>query len=521
MLKNRTIIILSLIFLLAFTLRVAYVTQVKAHPLSEDVFESDAFDQYRFDTLAKEISSGAWGGTDRPFQYEPLYSYFLAISYKLFGYNHFTPRIIQAFIGSILIFLMYLLTKEIFGRGAGFVAAFITAFYGIFVFYNGVLLRASLLVFLNVLVVFLLLLARRKRKPFLWFLAGSVLGLSILTRTNMLLPFVLFWILFAIKEVSFKKRVTFVLFFLLGSFIVILPASYHNYKTSGKFMPVSTDYTAFWVGNVHDGIGVDLIYTDIYHKMVEASGNNTARMVKLFIEEIKEYPAEMQQLYLRKLRMFFNGYEVPANLNYYLFKEWPSILQRPFFNFTFISPLAILGIFLSLKTKRETLLYIFFFVLSGSVILFHIQARYRLPVVPFFIIFASYAVVWLIRQLRCRKWGYIFMSTVVLVSLYSFVKPDPTYGLSYKANDLIRDTDYSMAAHSYFNKEDYDMAIYYFERGLRIKPNWVVGHSNLGIAYGKLGYYNQARREWEAALHIDPNCESAQNNLDALDAAGI
>jgi protein O-mannosyl-transferase len=56
-----------------------------------------------------------------------------------------------------------------------------------------------------------------------------------------------------------------------------------------------------------------------------------------------------------------------------------------------------------------------------------------------------------------------------------------------------------------------------YERALALNPAHVLAHNNLGLIYYHQGKRNDARREYEAALRLDPNCEPAKANMRLLD----
>ena len=132
---------------------------------------------------------------------------------------------------------------------------------------------------------------------------------------------------------------------------------------------------------------------------------------------------------LERYGCFFNGYEAPSNDNYYLYREeFPTILKWPLFNFRFVCSFGIIGIFLAfLRKEKPYLLFIFFTVLASSVILFHIQSRFRLNVTLFFIIFCGYSMYYMF----CKIWNKNFLKfSLVLISavfFYIILKPDLTY----------------------------------------------------------------------------------------------
>jgi 4-amino-4-deoxy-L-arabinose transferase-like glycosyltransferase len=67
-----------------------------------------------YDEWAKQILHGQW--TDhRAFYGLPLYPYALALLYRLFGYSHFVPELIQAFLDAGTSLLIYKICISIFG----------------------------------------------------------------------------------------------------------------------------------------------------------------------------------------------------------------------------------------------------------------------------------------------------------------------------------------------------------------------------------------------------------------------
>jgi protein O-mannosyl-transferase len=63
-----------------------------------------------------------------------------------------------------------------------------------------------------------------------------------------------------------------------------------------------------------------------------------------------------------------------------------------------------------------------------------------------------------------------------------------------------------------------DEAITCYRRTLQLNPSHVLAHNNLGLVYFHQGKAAEARKEYETALRLDPNCEPAKANLKLLDA---
>jgi len=58
----------------------------------------------------------------------------------------------------------------------------------------------------------------------------------------------------------------------------------------------------------------------------------------------------------------------------------------------------------------------------------------------------------------------------------------------------------------------WDEAIFRWTKALEARPDSVVAHNNLGVAYEKKGLFDAAMKEYEAALKIDPQNEYVKSN---------
>ena len=126
--KNNAGSITFFIFIAALAARILYIFQILQFPLTEYLVKSGAFDQYTYNTSAIKILSGSWIGSE-VFDKEPLYPYFLAVIYKIFGYNHIPVYVIQALLSSLGALCLYKIAATIFNRMTGYIAGFIFAFY--------------------------------------------------------------------------------------------------------------------------------------------------------------------------------------------------------------------------------------------------------------------------------------------------------------------------------------------------------------------------------------------------------
>lgn len=64
--------------------------------------------------------------------------------------------------------------------------------------------------------------------------------------------------------------------------------------------------------------------------------------------------------------------------------------------------------------------------------------------------------------------------------------------------------------------EQLDSAIYYFEKSVELDPNYFQAYNNMGLAYEKLGDFENARLNYTKAIEINPDFQLAKDNLNTL-----
>ena len=178
------------IFALAFVLRLVYVLQIRYTPF----FQTLGLDAKYYDRWAREIAEGR--APSEAYFMTPLYPYFLATIYRLFGRDLLLVRLIQAGLGSLSAVLVFYLGTDVFDRRVGILAGLVTATYGALIFYDGSILLTPLLVLLNLLSLFLLVRADITGKPVVYAMAGLSLGFAAVGRAAVLafIPVALVWV---------------------------------------------------------------------------------------------------------------------------------------------------------------------------------------------------------------------------------------------------------------------------------------------------------------------------------------
>ncbi|MCK4235470.1 MAG: glycosyltransferase family 39 protein, partial [Candidatus Krumholzibacteria bacterium] len=179
----------------AMTLRILHVVFTARHnPLASD----PALDAANYDRWAKALIGGGDPGPIR-LMAAPLYTWFLSLVYRLFGANLTVVRFIQALLGTASCAFIAVITRRLFrSQAAAITAGMAAALYLPSIFYEGLLMPTTIILFLNLLFLICILPKDLSPGPRRLLLAGVVLGLSVTAKpvAILLLPFVVMHLLF-------------------------------------------------------------------------------------------------------------------------------------------------------------------------------------------------------------------------------------------------------------------------------------------------------------------------------------
>jgi tetratricopeptide (TPR) repeat protein len=230
------------------------------------------------------------------------------------------------------------------------------------------------------------------------------------------------------------------------------------------------------------------------------------------LDFILHQPAKSSRLLLKKLYHFWNKFEISNNQDIYFFRRYSSLIRILPWGFWLIAPLALAGILISFWERRKVFLP-FIFVISYmiTVVLFFVPARFRLPVIPFLIIFASFAVYWLISQLLKKRWNSLLKIFIILIPFFLLTNSN-LYHLSIG--------DFSSAHFSlgnvFLKKGDFKKALEEYDTALEKESHPTRAHLNRGIILFRLGDYDKAEEEFLKELEVAPEDEKSYNNLSVL-----
>ena len=556
------------IFLLALIVRLFYLWQIRSSPF----FDTPVGDAGWHDAWARSLLEGGWRYPGVFFR-APLYPYLLALIYALLGRGYLMARAAQMVLGSLSCLLVYALAGRLFNRTTALVAGVAAALYGTLIYFDGELLITVLVIFLDLLLLWLLIGSNGRSDWLRALLTGLVLGLSIIARPNIVLflPVLFFWIWLQDgrrNRPRFYRKIG-----LIGLMVVlaVLPVTLHNLGAGdGRVLISSQAGINFYIGNEPEADGKTaappggVTYEDQGKDNVWAASERIAREetgrwlrpseVSTYwfgraFQEIGRDPLRWAGLMGRKLYFLINGHEIESNVSVYTLREWSSLLRILIwkglisFPFGLLMPLALAGLWLSRRNWRTHLLMVLFLVTYAlSVLLFFVNARFRMPLVPVLIIYAAWALVWIVDQVRARRWtalvapAVIFLLTLVLVNSRWFgadeinlAREHYSLAVAYERKDLpqkaIQHYQRCLSIDPYTVQARYNLAKIYrqmgyldaaileFQRAVALKPDFAEGHNGLGITYARQGEYRQAIGAFQRALTLEPGHGWAQLNL--------
>jgi 4-amino-4-deoxy-L-arabinose transferase-like glycosyltransferase len=211
--------------LVAAALRIVRLLEARA---GDPLYAAHVLDAAFYDGMAKQIAAGG-PNVPGPFLMAPLYGYFLAAVYRVFG-THPTPvYVLQVVLGSVTAGLAAYLGRRLGGTLAGWTAGLAVAIYAQLVLYDVRLLSVSLSTFLTTLGAVAVIRAwDRSAEPGLSALplvAGLVLGLDATARGNMLLALPFVALAFLVRG---RRGVPAMLLFALGAAGPLVVTATHN-----------------------------------------------------------------------------------------------------------------------------------------------------------------------------------------------------------------------------------------------------------------------------------------------------
>jgi tetratricopeptide (TPR) repeat protein len=449
----------------------------------------------------------------------------------------------------------------------GFIAGIGLAIYAPAIFFDSLLQKAVLdLFFLSLSLWLMARLLDDRGHGRLWLALGLAMGALSLTRENALVfvGVILVWCLAStpadtgasavsskpskprkhVAVVSGVSRTRNAAIFVLGLAIVLLPVAVRNYAVGGGFYLTTSQFGPnFFIGNNPnaDGTYMSLRFgrgapeyerQDATELAEHAAGRTlTPSEVSSYWTEralgfIAAHPGQWLALVGRKFVLLVNGTEMLDTESQESYAEWswPLKLLGWFGHFGVLVPLAAIGMLLSwADRKRIGILYVLTGIYAASVLMFYVFARYRLPLVALFMLFAAAALARIPAFLRTARPAFasssrrdrpltvstLFASSAaVLVVSAAVVANWPL--LSKPLMMAITETNLAVALQTAGRPRD---AVEHYHRAIALQPDYAPAYNNLGVAERASGEVDQAIASYRTAVAMKPEYPDAHYNL--------
>ena len=504
------------IFVLALGLRLLHTWQIHSAPF----FGLRMGDADGYHTWARTITDGNWLG-DEVFYQAPLYPYFLAILYSILGDSHFVVAVCQSILGALSCVFLTDATWKMFSKSTGIAAGLMLSVYAPAIFFDALIQKSSLDLFLMCVTIWLL--SRAQPVPtWKWsMILGAVIGLLILTRENSIIFIfvILFWMLVHYRN---ERRASLMCasLFIAGTASVLLPVAVRNQVVGGEFHLTTSQFGPnFYIGNNENASG-------FYQPLVDDRGNvrferaDATRLAeedlgrKLSPAEVSDYwsglvfdyirsqPLHWARLMFRKFSYTWNSVEITDTEDQYTHADWslPLHVTGPLFHFGVLVPLAIFGLCVTSRDRNQ--LWVFYFLTAAyaaSVIMFYVMSRYRFPLVPLLIPFAAAGLIQGYEFIRSSNRLIVSMALVSTVSMAIFCNWPVLDKMS-----MYSVTQFNLGTH-FETEGNPKEAAQYYRRSLKYHPDDATAHFNLGEVLLQQGKLTEAIAHFQRALRIRPD----------------
>lgn len=385
----------------------------------------------------------------------PLYPFLLVLPLKVFGSATLPMYLLQILLGTVNLYITYVIARRLFGHRVGIIAIILAGLYAPLVFKETKLVSTTITISLLLLAAYFLIKASDHRPRLNWFLSGVFAGLATLTWGGIIVfvPVVfLFWLLMKPRP-KFQR----VLLLAAGCFLAMLPATLHNLFVGNDWVLVNSNsgYT-FYQGNNPAASGTIVHPPEVYERAYDGRfptgiadqqqfdlGYASSHLKPTKQGEKQELvkPSEASRFWLGRalswigrnpgafIRLEFNkivlalsNYEFPSNYYLNVEQDQVPVLRIFLMPFALILALGVLGLVVTFGERdRNWPLLVLIVTTLLILIVFYAGSRYRLPLVLPLCVFAGAGAMKLFDRWRERKLGALELAVFIPTLLLSWI----------------------------------------------------------------------------------------------------
>jgi tetratricopeptide (TPR) repeat protein len=315
--------------------------------------------------------------------------------------------------------------------------------------------------------------------------------------------------------------------FIVLALLTVVPVTTANYLASGAFVPVSAESGVnFFIGNSADsdrltglqpGIEWDrmrqLPRAELGEDASPAAYN--AWFFRRTFRDIAGAPGAWVKKLIKKTWLVFEGEELEPNNDVNLYREHSWLLRGLMFRlgplwfpFGLVVPLFVLGAATRKPAAGASLILGFIAAYAASLIVFHVRARYRLPIAPVTLPFAAAGGLWLAGQWKTRNRKRLTAGLVGVAAVAALVNA-PLADVSFAH----RFPTHYMLGKSWQLAQQDDRAVQEFELALNAHEDFADLRHDYGQSLLRLGREGEALRQMEQAVTLAPDCSLCRRDL--------
>ncbi len=169
--------------------------------------------------------------------------------------------------------------------------------------------------------------------------------------------------------------------------------------------------------------------------------------------------------------------------------------------------LSIIGFFYSTRRwKQHVVVYLLFALMISVTLVTFYEYRYRLPLIPFQIMFTAYALNWFYSEVKNRRYAQILppiiaVSVILVMVHYQVIPPLGFPELHNDVGTLAYEQGY------------YDVAEREYNDAVRLAPLDAEVHYSLARLYFALGRISDSESELNTVIALNPKYARAYNDL--------
>ncbi len=552
------------ILILGLALRMVYFADLHGTYLLSPVGDAKCY----LDWATQIATQDFWG--QGVFFQAPLYSYAMGAFFRVFGVHPEAWIAVQYVLSLLSGLFLYLLGRRFFDRPTAVLAATLAVAYPVLIYFDHLLLKTSLTVFLTC--GFLLLTEMAADTESSWLrsaVAGWVGGLAALNNESFLavLPLALAYLLYKKHRQGriWKSSLIHGGAFVISAILIVSPVAVRNFVKSGDFVLITNQGGInFWIGNNPAADGTErrplelalrpscqFEAREFQTRAEEASGRSLKPSeVSVFWYDqaflfIAQHPGRFLELTGKKLALLATSVEIPDNYNFQAYGERGRVLKFLPFGFGILFASAIAGLFLARRRLGPSFFLLAFTGVQALLLaLYHVNSRYRMILFPALILFAAQGWVGLSHAVRRGRWREAAMALLLAGLAFAFTRL-PLYRIDTSLDtyqeavfeigqgrrdraeilllESVKRNDQNPMAWAALGTIDLERghpaaALERLNRAYEINPYLVGTLNNRGSALAELGNAGEAEKMFRKALRYDSHSATALYNLALLRA---